>query len=125
MNIAIIPARSGSKRIKNKNIKKFHGKPIIAWSILEALKAKVFDKVIVSTDSEKIAKIARNYGAVTPFLRSILGFEWSKSFSIPLWTIVYLSEPLRSNEIDLLALSTLDESDSGAGSDILISKHWL
>ncbi len=70
MNIAIIPARSGSKRIKNKNIKKFHGKPIIAWSILEALKAKVFDKVIVSTDSEKIAKIARNYGAVTPFLRS-------------------------------------------------------
>ncbi len=70
MNIAIIPARSGSKRIKNKNIKKFHGKPIIAWSILEALKAKVFDKVVVSTDSEKIAKIARNYGAVTPYLRS-------------------------------------------------------
>ena len=70
MNIAIIPARSGSKRIKNKNIKKFHGKPIIAWSILEALKAKVFDKVIVSTDSEKIATIARNYGAVTPYLRS-------------------------------------------------------
>ena len=69
-NICLIPARAGSKRIKNKNIKKFHGKPIIAWSILEALKAKVFDKVIVSTDSEKIATIARNYGAVTPYLRS-------------------------------------------------------
>ena len=69
MKIAIIPARGGSKRIKNKNIKEFHGKPIIAWSIETALKSKCFDKIIVSTDSEKIKKIAEKYGAEIPFLR--------------------------------------------------------
>ena len=53
MKIAIIPARSGSKRIKNKNIKLFNGHPIISWSIKEAIKSKIFDKVIVSTDSTK------------------------------------------------------------------------
>tara|TARA_B100000029_G_scaffold505697_1_gene586821 strand:+ start:3325 stop:4017 length:693 start_codon:yes stop_codon:yes gene_type:complete len=70
MNIAIIPARFGSKRIKQKNIKKFLGKPIIFWSINAALKAKIFDKIIVSTDSKKIANIARKYKADVPFLRS-------------------------------------------------------
>ena len=70
MKIAIIPARSGSKRIKNKNIKLFNGKPIIAWTIKTALKAKIFDKIIVSTDSKKIAKIAKSFGAEVPFLRS-------------------------------------------------------
>ncbi len=69
MNIAIIPARAGSERIKKKNIKIFHGKPIIAWSIQEALKSKLFKKVIVSTDSKKIAKIAKTFGAEVPFLR--------------------------------------------------------
>ena len=69
MNIAIIPARSKSKRIKNKNIKLFNGKPIIYWSIKAALKSKIFDRVIVSTDSEKIKKIAINCGAEVPFLR--------------------------------------------------------
>ena len=72
MNIAIIPARSGSRRIKNKNIKLFHGKPIIAWSIREAIKSKLFDKVIVSTDSKKIAQISKKYGASIPFLRKKL-----------------------------------------------------
>ena len=67
--IALIPARSGSKRIKNKNIKNFFGKPLIAYSIKLAIKSKLFDKVIVSTDSKKIAKIAKKYGAVVPFLR--------------------------------------------------------
>ena len=69
MKIAIIPARAGSKRIKKKNIKFFHGKPMIAWSIQAAIDSKVFDKVIVSTDHKDIAKIAREYGAETPFLR--------------------------------------------------------
>ena len=67
MKIAIIPARSGSKRIKNKNIKLFNGHPIISWSIKEAIKSKIFDKVIVSTDSTKIAKISLKYGAEIPF----------------------------------------------------------
>lgn len=69
MNVAIITARKNSKRIKNKNIKNFHGKPIIAWSILNALKSKLFSNVIVSTDSKEIARIAKKYGAEVPFLR--------------------------------------------------------
>ena len=67
--VAIIPARGGSKRIPRKNIKDFFGKPLIAYSIEVALKSKLFDKVIVSTDDEEIAKIALEYGAVVPFIR--------------------------------------------------------
>ena len=69
-SICLIPARSGSKRIKNKNIINFHNKPMIAWGILKALKSKIFKDVIVSTDSHQIQKIAVNYGAKVPFLRS-------------------------------------------------------
>lgn len=67
--IAIIPARGGSKRIPKKNIKEFHGKPLIAYSIEVALKSKLFDKVVVSTDDEEIARIAKEFGAEVPFLR--------------------------------------------------------
>jgi len=68
--IAIIPARSGSKRVPGKNIKEFCGKPIIAYSIEAALEAGIFDMVMVSTDGEHIADIAREYGAEVPFMRS-------------------------------------------------------
>ena len=67
--IAIIPARGGSKRIPRKNIKLFHGKPLIAYSIEAALKSELFDKVIVTTDDEEIASIAKKYGADVPFIR--------------------------------------------------------
>lgn len=70
MNIAIIPARSGSKRIPKKNIKNFMGKPMIAYAINAAKEANIFDVVMVSTDSEEIAEIAKCYGAEVPFLRS-------------------------------------------------------
>ena len=69
-NIAIIPARGGSKRIPRKNIKDFLGKPIIAYSIEAALKSNLFDEVMVSTDDKEIAEIAVEYGASVPFLRS-------------------------------------------------------
>lgn len=69
MNIAIIPARGGSKRIPLKNIKLFCDKPIIAYSIEAALKSNLFDQVIVSTDNEEIANIAKSYGASVPFFR--------------------------------------------------------
>jgi len=69
MKIAIIPARGGSKRIPKKNIKKFHGKPLIAYSIETAIKSKLFDTIIVSTDDKKIASVAKKYGATVPFLR--------------------------------------------------------
>lgn len=69
MNVAIIPARGGSKRIPGKNVKHFLGKPIIAYSIEEALSSGLFDQVLVSTDSEEIAEIAKKYGAKVPFMR--------------------------------------------------------
>lgn len=67
--VAIIPARGGSKRIPRKNIKEFCGKPLIAYSIETALKSGLFSEVIVSTDDEEIATLARSYGASVPFLR--------------------------------------------------------
>lgn len=70
MKLAIITARGGSKRIPRKNIREFCGKPIMAYSIEAALNAKCFDEVMVSTDDEEIASIARKYGAVVPFMRS-------------------------------------------------------
>ena len=69
MNLAIIPARGGSKRIKNKNIKLFMKKPIIYWSIKAVKESKLFDKIIVSTDSKKIAKICKKYKVDVPFMR--------------------------------------------------------
>lgn len=67
--IAIIPARGGSKRIPKKNIKDFFGKPLIAYSIEAALKSGLFDKIIVTTDDEEIASVAKKYGAEVPFMR--------------------------------------------------------
>ncbi len=67
--IALIPARSGSKGIPNKNIKKLLDKPLIGYSIEESLKTKGISRVIVSTDSQEIASIAKNYGAEVPFIR--------------------------------------------------------
>lgn len=69
MNIAVIPARGGSKRIPRKNIKDFCGKPMIAWSIEAALQSSCFNRVIVSTDDAEIADVARQYGAEIPFIR--------------------------------------------------------
>ena len=69
-SVAIITARGGSKRIPHKNIRDFCGKPIISYSIEAALSSGVFDEVMVSTDSEEIAQVAREYGARIPFSRS-------------------------------------------------------
>lgn len=69
MRVAVIPARGGSKRIPRKNIKDFHGRPMIAWSIQTALDSGCFDRIIVSTDDEAIAEVARNWGAEVPFTR--------------------------------------------------------
>lgn len=71
MNIAIIPARGCSQRIPNKNIIDFNGKPMIAHTIEAAISAKIFEKIIVSTDSEQIAEISIKYGAEVPFLREL------------------------------------------------------
>ena len=68
MNVAVIPARGGSKRIPRKNIKEFCGKPMIAWPIEVAKKSKLFDRIIVTTDDEEITKVAKSCGAEVPFI---------------------------------------------------------
>lgn len=67
--LGVIPARGGSKGLPGKNTKDLCGKPLIAWSILAGLQSKVVSRLVVSTDSEEIAKVARNYGADVPFMR--------------------------------------------------------
>ena len=79
MNIAIIPARGGSKRIPKKNIKMFCGKPIISYSIKAAKDSGLFDLIIVSTDSQEIKEVAESYDATVPFIRSN---ELSNDFTI-------------------------------------------
>lgn len=69
MRLAVIPARGGSKRIPRKNIKPFCGKPMMAWSIEAARQSGCFDRIVVSTDDDEIAEVARQWGAETPFMR--------------------------------------------------------
>ena len=69
MILGLIPARSGSKRIKNKNIYELNGKPLIQYTIEAAKNSKLLDDVIVSTDSKRIAEIANNFNINVPFLR--------------------------------------------------------
>ncbi len=81
--ICLIPARKGSKGLKNKNIKLLQNVPLIAWSILAAKKSKLIDEIIVSTDSIEISKIAKRYGAKVPFLRpKKFAKDKSSSFSV-------------------------------------------
>ena len=67
--ITIIPARSGSKGVPNKNIRHLHGKPLMVYTIIQALESNIFEHVVVSTDSEEIAEMAKYYGAEKCFLR--------------------------------------------------------
>lgn len=83
-NIAIIPARSGSKGLKDKNIKELNGKPLLAYSIEAAKESNLFDEIMVSTDSEKYVEIARSFGAHVPFLRS----EVNSSDKAGSWDVV-------------------------------------
>ena len=93
MNIAIIPARSGSKRIPGKNCLPFFGKPMIAWSIETALQSKLFDHVVVSTDCQKIADTARDHGATAPFLRPAeLADDYTPTIPVVRQAIEWLSQ---------------------------------
>ncbi|MEX0450468.1 pseudaminic acid cytidylyltransferase [Spiribacter sp. 218] len=83
MNLCVIPARGGSKRIPRKNIREFCGKPIIAWSIEAALASDCFDLVIVSTDDDEIAAVARQWGADVPFMRPMkLADDYAGTLSV-------------------------------------------
>ena len=91
--LAVIPARSGSKGLKNKNIKVIAGKPLISWTIDAALKSKHIDKVIVSTDSKKIEKISKEHGASVPFSRpKDLAEDATSSIDVMLHAVEYFPE---------------------------------
>ena len=93
--IGIIPARGGSKGLPGKNIKELCGKPLIGWSIESGLDSKYIDEVVVSTDSEEIALIARNFGASVPFMRPIvLASDTSTTFDAIKHTIGFYEDEL-------------------------------
>ncbi|CEN76457.1 acylneuraminate cytidylyltransferase [[Clostridium] sordellii] len=101
--LAIIPARAGSKGIKDKNIIDLNGKPLIAHSIEAGLKSKYINKVVVSTDGEKIAKVAKDYGAEVPFLRpKHLATDTAKTIDC----VIHCIEELKKNgeEYDYVVL---------------------
>ncbi len=99
MNICMIPARGGSKRIPRKNIKAFNGKPIIAYSIEAALGSNCFDQVIVSTDDNEIAEVAKTYGAKVPFIRPAeLSNDYAGTIPVIKHTIEWLED--HNNTID-------------------------
>ncbi len=117
--IALIPARSKSERLKNKNILKIGKYPLLAIPILAAKKARIFDKIIVSTDSEKYAQIAKKYGAEVPFLRpkkisqsTSPDFDWvnytiknlsKKNMNFNIFFILRPTNPFRSHKTILSA----------------------
>ncbi len=100
MNIAVIPARGGSKRIPGKNIKPFCGRPMIAWSIQAAAASGLFARIIVSTDSEEIGAVARQYGAETPFVRPArLADDFTPTAEVMLHALEWLAEEGQNPEL--------------------------
>lgn len=95
--VAIITARGGSKRIPRKNIKDFLGRPIIEYSIKAALEARIFDEVMVSTDDEEIAEIAKNAGAKVPFMRSK---DTANDFATTADVIAEVLQQYKTNDVE-------------------------
>ncbi len=126
--IAIIPARGGSKRIPKKNIKNFFGKPLISYTIQTARQSNLFDDIIVSTDDEQIAAVAKQYGASVPFIRPkelsddftgtndvinhAIDHLRSKGEEIDYVCTIYATAPLLKKEYLIEGLQKLKESDA-------------
>lgn len=101
--LALIPARGGSKGLPGKNIRLLLGKPLISWSIGQSLRSRYIDKVVVSTDSEKIASVARRYGAEVPFKRpKKLATDKAKSIDAVLHALDYMRK--NGEDYDILVL---------------------
>lgn len=120
--LCIIPARGGSKRIERKNIKEFAGKPIIAYSIEAALKSGCFSKVMVSTDDEEIADVARRYGAEVPFMRSA---ETANDFATTADVLFEVLDKYAESGIEFDAICCLYATAPFATSDRLREGHTL
>lgn len=137
--LAIIPARSGSKGLKDKNIKKLNGKPMISYTIEAALKSEIFTNVIVSTDSQKYAEIAKKAGAEVPFIRpEKLATDESTTTDVILHAISEMEKrndgydyfmllqptsPLRTAENIKQAYSLLKEKDANAVVSVCETDH--
>lgn len=128
MNVAIIPARGGSKRIPRKNIKDFCGKPMIAWSIEAVKNSKLFSHIIVSTDDEEIAAVARNLGVGVPFVRPV---ELSGDFTGTTEVIAHAVKYLRGKDISPSAVCCiyatapfLQVEDLVKGYEAFVSGGW-
>lgn len=128
MNIAVIPARGGSKRIPGKNIKAFRGKPMIAWPVLVAKASGLFEHVIVSTDDAEIASVAKAWGAEVPFMRPAelsndyagtievvahaVQWAWAQGWPLSAVCCIYATAPF------------VNAHDLERGLDLLESGHW-
>lgn len=126
--LAIVPARSGSKGLKDKNIKKLSGKPLLAYTIEAAIESNIFKEIIVSTDSEVYADIAREFGARVPFLRSaaladdsastndviteVLG--WVNTGDLKQFMLLQPTSPLRTVNDIICALNLFTEKKANA-----------
>jgi N-acylneuraminate cytidylyltransferase len=128
LNLAVIPARGGSKRIPRKNIKDFCGKPMIAWSIEAALESGVFDLVVVSTDDEEIAEVARQQGAETPFLRpAALSDDYVDTDAVVAHAIQWLEQSRIAPQAACCIYATapfIQGDDLRRGRDALYSGDW-
>ncbi|WP_026523432.1 acylneuraminate cytidylyltransferase family protein [Butyrivibrio sp. MB2005] len=140
-NIAIIPARSGSKGLPDKNIRELCGKPLIAYSIEAANKSGLFDEVFVSTDSEKYADIAKNCGASVPFLRSDKNaMDSSSSWDVveevlekfetmgkefETFCLLQPTSPLRNSDDIIRAYETYKKKDANAVVSVCELEHPL
>lgn len=138
-NIAIIPARSGSKGLPDKNIRELCGKPLMAYSIEAAVKSGCFDEVMVSTDSKKYAEIARQYGASVPFLRSketssdtasswdtveeVLARYKSDGYSFDTFCLLQPTSPLRDVEDIIEAYRIYEEKANFAVVSVCEAEH--
>lgn len=141
-NLAIIPARSGSRGIPGKNIKNFCGKPLIAHAIEQAKNSKIFDRILVDTDSEQIARIARHYGAEVLFLRprklasdtsqitdaTLLLLERLKkecAYEADVLTLLQTTSPLREIEDILRCARTMKQLDVNSVCTVCETHHRL
>ncbi|MEL7188800.1 MAG: pseudaminic acid cytidylyltransferase [Pseudomonadota bacterium] len=122
MNIAIIPARGGSKRIPRKNIREFCGRPMIGWPIAAAKECGLFDRIIVSTDDGEIAEIARDEGAETPFIRPA---ELSDDHASTTDVIVHACEWAAQEGLGLEAICCLYATAAFIEPDDLVSSRRL
>lgn len=128
MKIAVIPARGGSKRILRKNIREFAGKPMIAWSIEAAKLSNLFDRIIVSTDDEEIAEVARKWGAEVPFMRPE---ELSNDYAGTTEVIAHVTQWTIDQMLDVSAVCCIYATapfvqieDISCGWDALESGDW-